>query len=241
MNKVIKIADNEIYVGTKDGSFIIVNKENVSWDVQLGDQVDIFKNGDDVILSLKKKSKQKNKKPSLNKWFKLCRRVFPITFTALFVVFLSALIVIVSVPRGWKYTYNGAHGVSSTIELKRTNNGGDANILYKVYGEEIIDKTRSFRIYGDKLYLRYNFDYNYVGNISSTEIVIYKDGVRYEYREKTMTAFKIISIVCMGIFAALDAVSVVILILIKNGKIKINQDEEIVEIESKEIKVEIEE
>ena len=59
MNKVIKIADNEIYVGTKDGSFIIVNKENVSWDVQLGDQVDIFKNGDDVILSLKKKSKQK--------------------------------------------------------------------------------------------------------------------------------------------------------------------------------------
>ncbi|MBQ8425941.1 MAG: hypothetical protein IJX17_08015 [Clostridia bacterium] len=55
MNKVIKVTEDTIYVGKNDGEIVKTNISNASWDVKVGDEVEIFANDEIIILYLIKK------------------------------------------------------------------------------------------------------------------------------------------------------------------------------------------
>ena len=57
MNKVIKITDDEVLIGKDDGSIIKTEKSNATWDVKVGDEVELFVDGNTIIPALKKNSK----------------------------------------------------------------------------------------------------------------------------------------------------------------------------------------
>lgn len=238
MNKVIKVTEDEVFVGKADGSVVKTDKSNASWDVQIGDQVEIFTSGDMLILNLISQSRLKKKKVKSSfskKIINLCRKVFPIAFTSLFLFFLTALIVIVSVPRGWKYTYEEEVGgvyVSCSIRFEDKN--------YLVMSSEVAEFDRlpekyiqrmRYRIENGKLYIYSEEDegFMYCGKINSMEIDFIDEEVMVNLKEDTMSALKVISIVFMCIFAVLDFASIVVFMLIKNGTIKIEADKGIIE------------
>ena len=55
MNKIIKITEDFIFVGTSDGKIIQTERENASWDVKIGDEVDIYSSSEITILCLSEK------------------------------------------------------------------------------------------------------------------------------------------------------------------------------------------
>jgi len=59
MNKVIKVTEDTIYVGKSEGEIVKTDISNASWDVNVGDEVEIFANDEIIILYLLKKFEQK--------------------------------------------------------------------------------------------------------------------------------------------------------------------------------------
>ena len=249
MNKVIKVTEDEIFVGKSDGSVVKTEKSNASWDVQVGDYVEIFSSGDMLILNLIsqvtiKKKKDNSTNSFSQKLFKLCRRVLPVTFTALLVFFLTALIVIVSVPRGWKYKFEeSVAGAYANISIRLENDEYAVLVSeigdYDIPPETFMERLR-YRIIDGRFYMWSEEDesFMYCGKISSTKIEWVAEGVTVELKENTMITLKVFSIVFMSVFAALDVASIVVCGLIKNGKIKIKEDEKNIEIESAKESVE---
>ena len=233
MNKVIKITEDEIFIGRDDGSVLTTEKANASWDVQVGDEVEVFASGETVILNLAKPNKR-NKSSKLmnnafvNKIVSLSQKIFPIVFSCLFVLFLVALIVVSCVPRGSKYTFKDEIAgieISSVVEFTK-----DELTSTTYYSESLEDEnmiyTTNYKITDGKLYT-YNLttkEYNYAGKISSTKAIIESEGLKIEYKENTMIALQTLSIVFMVIFAVLDLASITILVLTKKGIIKSNQN-----------------
>ena len=58
MNKVIKITDDEVLIGKDDGSIIKTEKSNATWDVKIGDEVELFTDREDIVINLVKKLKK---------------------------------------------------------------------------------------------------------------------------------------------------------------------------------------
>lgn len=224
MNKVIKVTDDEVFVGMEDGSVVKTERMNASWDVQVGDNVELFSDGAVIILNLisstQKERTIKQRTGVFSKIAKLCQKVFPIAFSALFVLFLTALIVVVSVPRGKKYVYEEA-GVSAIITFEDDDT---ATIEAVESGDpDSIFATCTCDISDGKLYVFRNGKYIYLGKITSRNIIMYTDGIKLEYKENTMITLATLSTVFMSLFAVLDLASVTIMLLIKNGKIKIEE------------------
>ena len=55
MAKIIKIQDNIVSVGTDDGNFFTVNSADLNFKPSVGDEVDVFKNGDTPLVVKKEK------------------------------------------------------------------------------------------------------------------------------------------------------------------------------------------
>lgn len=51
MSKILSVADDIIKIGTDDGKIKEVRKEDVSFDAQVGDLVDVFENDSNVIVT----------------------------------------------------------------------------------------------------------------------------------------------------------------------------------------------
>lgn len=60
MAKIIKIQDNIVSVGTDDGNFFTVNSTDLNFKPSVGDEVDIFKNGDTPLVVKKERTVAKN-------------------------------------------------------------------------------------------------------------------------------------------------------------------------------------
>ena len=230
MNKIIKITDDEVLIGKDDGSIVKTEKSNATWDVKVGDEVELFTSGETVILNLSKKAKEKKEKRFVNDVVRLCQKMFLISFTSLFALFMIALIVIGVIPRGSKYTYNAeimGMEVSATLSFK-----GDEMYMKSTFDEEIA--VAKYKIESKKLY-EYNTEtltYDYVGEISSTKITykldLGEDGsFSMIYKENTMIALRTLSIVCMIIFAVLDLAALSVMILTKKGIIKLSESRKV--------------
>ena len=60
MKKIIKIGENEISIGSSDSSELIVTKkENLNFNPQIGDEVEIFGTGEDMIVHKVEKKEEK--------------------------------------------------------------------------------------------------------------------------------------------------------------------------------------
>ena len=60
MKKIIKIDNGEISLGCSDSSEIIITKRaNLNFDPQIGDEVEVFGTGDDMIVHKKEKKEEK--------------------------------------------------------------------------------------------------------------------------------------------------------------------------------------
>ena len=230
MNKVIKITDDEVLIGKDDGSIIKTEKSNATWDVKVGDEVELFTSGETVILNLAKKAKEKKEKGFVNGVVRLCQKMFLISFTSLFALFMVALIVIGMIPRGNKYTYNAeimGMELSATVSFK-----GDEMSMKMTGDEEII--VSKYKIESKKLY-EYNTEtsaYDCVGEISSTKITykidLGEDGsFNMVFKENTMITLRTLSIVCMIIFAVLDLAALTVMILTKKGIIKLSDSRKV--------------
>lgn len=230
MNKVIKITDDEVLIGKDDGSIVKTEKSNAAWDVKVGDEVELFTSGDTVILNLAKKVKEKKENGFINGVVRLCQKMLPIIFTSLFTLFMIVLIVIGVIPRGNKYTYNAeimGMEFSATVSFK-----GDEMSMKMTGDEEIM--VSKYKIENKKLY-EYNTEtlvYDYVGEISSTKI-IYKldlgeDGsLSMTFKENTMIIVRKLSVVFMIVFAVLDLAALTVMVLTKNGIIKLNESRKV--------------
>lgn len=236
MNKVIKVTDDEVFVGMEDGSIVRTEKSNASWDIQIGDNVELFASGDMIILNLVTATRKSDKSKLTNGVFckiaKLCQKVFPIAFSVLFVMFLTALVVVCSLSKGDKYT---GKVYEDGVEFNIVIDFEDDNYLlltseYEEWGDKPVRMSERvrYRIDDGKLYL-YSTDsegFIYVGKITSTQIEasgFMDDSYPLELKEKTMITLRTLSAVFMSLFAVLDLASVVVMLLIKNGKIKIEE------------------
>lgn len=230
MNKVIKITDDEVLIGKDDGSIVKTEKSNATWDVKVGDEVELFTSGETVILNLAKKVKEKKENGFVNGVVKLCQKMFLISFTSLFALFMVALIVIGMIPRGNKYTYNAE---IMGMELSATVSFEGDEMSMKMTGDEEIMVTK-YKIESKKLY-EYNTEtsaYDYVGEISSTKITYKLDlgevgSFNMIFKENTMIALRTLSIVCMIIFAVLDLAALTVMILTKKGIIKLSDSRKV--------------
>ncbi len=225
MNKVIKITEEEIFIGKDDGSIVKTEKSNASWEVQVGDTVELFISGDTVILNLAKKVKEKKENSIVKKTINLCQKTLPMIFSSCVALFLVALLVICFVPKGNKYTFEAelmGMKVTSTIKFK----GNEMELVNSTSNEVF---TSKYNIEDGKLYELNTETNNYdlIGEISSTKITLSAEvlGFSMEYKENTMIALRTMSIVFMVIFAILDAAAITVMILSKKGIIKINNEE----------------
>ena len=60
MAKIIKIQDNIVSVGTDDGNFFTVNSSDLNFKPSVGDEVDVFKNGDTPLVVKKERTVAQN-------------------------------------------------------------------------------------------------------------------------------------------------------------------------------------
>ncbi len=51
MAKVIKIDDIFVYIGQEDGSMVKVKKDSISWDVQVGENVEVYESNNEIVVS----------------------------------------------------------------------------------------------------------------------------------------------------------------------------------------------
>ena len=222
MNKVVKVTEDEVFIGKDDGSVVKTEKSNATWDVKVGDVVELFVSGDTVILNLAKKVKEKKENSFVKKTVNLCQKTLPMIFSSLFAIFLVALLVISFVPRGNKYTFEAelmGLKVTSTITFK-----GDEMELVNSTSTEVF--TSKYKIEDGKLY-EFNTEtnkYDFVGEITSTKLTMSAEdlGFSMEYKENTMIALRTMSIVFMIIFAVLDTAAIAVMLLTKKGVIKLN-------------------
>lgn len=229
MNKIVKVTEDKIFIGKDDGSLVEAGRASANWEVKVGDEVEIFTSGDEIILSLAKKVKDKKIiENKAVKWVvKNSQKLLPIVFSAVFVFFTIALIVICSVPRGWKYVYREE---VAGVEVESIVEFDDDELTLTTYSnmmteEDEIDAvvTSKYKITDGKLYT-YNLtteQYNYAGKISSTKAVIENEGFKIEYKEETMCALRAVAIVFMVISAILDAGAIAVMILTKKGILKL--------------------
>lgn len=233
MNKVIKITEDEIFIGKEDGSIVKTERANANWDVKLGDKVELYASGKTVIVNLARRVKEKKEcKPIIEKFSIFGqKKIFPIILSCLFAVFLIALIVINSVPRGKKYTYKADLDfvyVSMVVEFD--DDEVTASGVMEMFGDkDDIIGTNKYKITNGKLYIYQEEEktYEYAGEISSTELEFeIMDGYTLKCKENTMITLRTISIVFMIIFGLLDAAAITFMILIKKGIIKLPNSKE---------------
>ena len=225
MNKIIKIEENKIFVGKDDGSILETETSNASWDVKVGDEVEVFTSGDTVILSLAKKTKEKKCCPIIKKAVNACHKLLPMIFTGLFAIFTIALIVICALPKGNRYEFDMeimGMELTSTIKFK-----GDEMQMTMSTLDKVTSVKYDYDIEDGKLY-EYNTEtkkYDYLGEISSTKLTIKEPetGMMLEYEEETMIALRTLSIVFMAIAAVLDFACIAVVFLTKKGIIKLDE------------------
>ena len=228
MNKVIKVTEDEIFIGKDDGSIVKTEKSNASWEVKVGDEVELFSSGKTIILNLAKKVKEKKNNGFISWIAKYSQKTLPVVFSGLFALFLIALIVICSVPRGWKYSYKAE---ASGIEIESIIEFEDDDMIMSnysnaagIFDNETDSLTNRYKIESGKLYVYDNElrTFEYAGKISSTKIEVISEGIKLEYKENTMIALRTLSIVFMVIFAILDLGAIVVMYLTKRGVIKLD-------------------
>lgn len=224
MNKIIKVTNDEILVGTDEGSIIKTERANASWDAKVGDKVEIFSNGDTVILTLRQKHKERKENMFVSKTVGLCQKIFPIVFSCLLVVFLAAFLVICNVPRGKKYVIKNTAIVEYDITI--TFDGDEMIIkstnLFAEEGEDkyVVNSTK-YAIVDGELY-EYNElteEYDLIGEISSTKLSLIIDNYRIVFKENTMISLKTWSLILMIVSAVLDLACIVVFVLTKKGVI----------------------
>lgn len=59
MSKVIKVTDDEVFVGTDGGQIVKIEKNKMTWFASVGDEVDVFTSNEETIIV-----KKENKKSS---------------------------------------------------------------------------------------------------------------------------------------------------------------------------------
>lgn len=228
MDKVIKVTDDEVFVGRENGSIIKTSKENVSFDAEVGDGVEIFSNGNMIILNLTKKMRNKNNKnKNHSKFFELCQKVFPIMFFTFFVIFFIMFCIINLVECGNKYVFKANFlgvEVSSSLNFSDNECALDASMDIIGYNEV---STYNYKIVGKKLYF-YNYEtkkWVYQGTISATKVVVKEkmdNGMELTivYKESVLYGLNVTAIVLFSISLALEIVSLVLWQLYKKGIIK---------------------
>lgn len=234
MNKIIKVTNDEIFIGTENGSIVKAARSSADWDAKVGDRVEIFSNGKTVILSLSKKAKVKQENKFLNKTVGLCQKILPIVFSCLFAAFLVAFIVICSVPRGKNYYFKTPYGVEMEISVSFTKD--DLTLkMTNLYADEDEDPytidVRKYKIDDGDLYVydELTEKYENVGEITSTKLKLIEEsyGVKYVYplENGTMITLKTWALVLMIVSAVLDLACVAVLLLTKNGVIEYVKEE----------------
>ena len=237
MDKVIKVTEDEIFIGREDGSVLKTDRVNASWDVKVGDVVDVFSSDNMIILNLAKKTKVKTKKNfNFEKLFQYCKKLLPIIFSSLFAAFMIALIVVCSVPRGKEYTFSdNVWGIDYSCSATFSKD----ELIIKSYaklGNEVEDTITTFeyKITYGTLYV-YNEEtataeligsFEISGKISSTKLELSDieiEGFNIILKEKTMCALRNTFITFMVIFGILDLACLAIIILTKKGIIKTNE------------------
>ncbi len=225
MNKIIKITDDEVVVGKDDGSVLKVKKSSVNWKSKVGDLVDVFKDGDNYILSKSVNIVEKKKCKFVSCLVKGCKKLLPIIFSSLFGLFLILTIVLSVMPHGKKYKFSTdilGTKVSSEIILS-----GDKITVNNYYMGRFDTTESTFKIKNGKIYAvnQETNEYDEIGTITSTKIVTDSgDGYKFVYVETCVKAWIIVAIVFTIIFAVLDAASIAVLILNKKGIIKIKSE-----------------
>lgn len=228
MDKIIKVTEDEIFIGKEDGTIIKTERANANWDVKVGDVIEVFASEEMIILNLAKKTKTKTKKLfNFEKLFQYCQKLLPIIFSSLFAAFMIALIVVCSVPRGKEYKFSDSlMGIdySYTVTFSK-----DEVVLksYAKYGDEVEDSvsTYEYKITDGCLYV-YNEElevYENNGRISSTKLILTDlegESLKLELKEKTMCALRNTFITFMVVFGILDLACIVIIVLTKKGIIK---------------------
>ena len=59
MSKVIKVTDDEVFVGTDGGQIVKIEKNKMNWFASVGDEVDVFTSNEETMIV-----KKENKKSS---------------------------------------------------------------------------------------------------------------------------------------------------------------------------------
>lgn len=237
MNKIVKVTDDKIFIGKDDGSLVVTEKNNASWDVKVGDVVELYEKGDLIIINQSKRNLKQKKK--LNIWGNIvnaCSNRLPIIFSSFFVLFFVAFMVINFIPHGRTYTCK-ENIFGYELEATLTFSGDEVtekvkNPYYK--NEELsdiegIDTKNEFIIYTSKYKILdkklYSFDedtgdYEEGGKISSTKYIAESLGYKIEYTEHTMQTLKTLSLVLFIVFLVFDLACVVVVVLNKKGIIK---------------------
>lgn len=51
MDRIVKITDDKVVVGTTNGGLIEVNRDEVAFTISIGDEVEVFKNDNMIVIS----------------------------------------------------------------------------------------------------------------------------------------------------------------------------------------------
>lgn len=224
MNKVIKITDDEVLIGKDDGSIIKTEKSNATWDVKVGDEVELFVDGNTIIPVLKKKLKSKKKNKFLTITSKLSQKIFIPLFTMIWALSLISIIVLGVIPRGDTYLYkDNIIGVDVSSKMVFSEDGMEIEALDE-NGEYKIT-SYSFKIVSGSLYVwsSERGEFEYWGKISSTKINLVSGVAKVELKEARLMPVKIVSIVLLSVFASLDLLMMILVVIDKCKRNKDNQ------------------
>lgn len=248
MCKIIKIVGNKVYIGKDDGSIIETNASNMNWDIKVGDKVEVFSNEDFVAVNLVKKVKEK-KEIIPTKFSNLFKIIFPILFTWLIVLCVICFCVFSKIPHGKEYRCKFKIEEMDVIFIVNLlDEEMFAETVYSIGKVELKTETSKsyYKVENGKLYELQEIiengkakkEYVNIGDISSHKLVLRSNNIEkyipelkdistnaeitIELKERYVHPIKTILIVVMIIFIILCLTSYcfVILIKIKNKKIK---------------------
>ena len=167
----------------------------------------------------------------MNKFLRLCKKPFLITFSIIFIVSMIILIVLHAIPNASKYSYKDSFaGQTLQIDIS-LNQNNEAILDMFMTGSTNTSETTTvkYRVSNGKLYTQVdNDDLNLIGTINAFEIVpdmaslqeFGIGGFDITFKNNTNIALKITSIVFMCVFGVLTLGCLVIFILDKKGFLK---------------------
>lgn len=249
MYSVVKITEDKIYMLSDDGKMYKTDTANAKWNVQVGDIIAIHNIDNRIVLTQINKEPEVKKKTKNHAGFvKVCKKVLLPIFSVLFAISLIGFFIIALLPHGKTYKYNiekengdfvkvemvfGKNDIDVILDYLETIDYSDTNPELNLEPQIIRENSTTkckYKIEKKELYVLEDTTGVYVkiGKISSTKIILeslYDDEstgltATIFLEEHTMHILKTLSLVLFIVFAVLDLVCVVVVVLNKRGIIK---------------------